>query len=125
MAGPTFGERALAVIKGRGHGLCNGCYVTRGVQAHHRDPRGMGGSSVKAINSGANGMHLCLRCHNWAESHRDAAMTLGWLVGPGEDPATKPVYAYLPYGRGWYRFTADGVEWAHGVAAPEVDLPSP
>lgn len=62
------------------------------LQAHHRQPRGMGGSSDPKSASPANLITLCLSCHGWVESHRTQAEALGFIVRHGIDPATVPVW---------------------------------
>ncbi|WP_295035092.1 hypothetical protein [uncultured Microbacterium sp.] len=55
-----------------------------GWSAHHRKPRGMGGTSDPAIGNIANLLVLCgsgvTGCHAWVESHRMAAEDLGYLI---------------------------------------------
>lgn len=64
---------------------------------HHRQPRGMGGSSRPEVNSPANLLLLCGDattpggCHGHVESNRAAAYASGWLVRASADPATVPV----------------------------------
>jgi len=63
---------------------------------HHRRPRGAGGSSLPDTNSPANliplhGPGADEDCHGHVESHRAEALTFGWLVRQGADPASVPV----------------------------------
>ena len=66
-------------------------YAMRGQQIHHRKPRRMGGSTDPEINQPANLIHLCSKCHDWIESHREAAYLHGWLVAAGDTPSKVPV----------------------------------
>lgn len=73
-------------------------------EAHHRQPRGMGGDPT--ADTSANLLALHTDCHRWVESHRDIAYTLGFLVRTGHDPATTPVKRHrrfwqLPTETGW------------------------
>jgi hypothetical protein len=52
--------------------------------AHHRKPRGMGGTSDPRISSIANCLILCgtgtTGCHGWVESRRAMGEDLGYLI---------------------------------------------
>lgn len=64
---------------------------------HHRNPRGMGGTSgVRAawLEAPSNCLLLCYRCHRWAEGNRAAALAAGWLVSHEVDPAGVPAEVY-------------------------------
>lgn len=67
-----------------------------GWSAHHRKPRGAGGTRDAAIGGVANCLILCgsgtTGCHGWVEGHRAEAIEDGLLisrlgVGSGFDPA--------------------------------------
>ena len=72
---------------------------------HHRQPRGMGGTSRPEINSPANLLLLCGSatspegCHAVIEKRREAAIALGYLVPQGTDPAATSVYITPPGAR--------------------------
>lgn len=55
-----------------------------GWSAHHRKPRGAGGTSDPRIGSIANLLVLCgtgvTGCHGWVESRRAMAEDLGYLI---------------------------------------------
>lgn len=104
-----FSPAARAHITGRGHGRCQLCRSTRGLQAHHRRPRGKGGSADDDTNLPSNGILLCDSCHRWVEQHRADALTLGLLVRQGQDPEQQPAWLLLPYGWNWYTLHADGL----------------
>lgn len=71
----------------------------RGVDwsVQHRRPRAMGGTRWSGANLPSNLLVLCGSattpgsCHEFAESHRSAAVAAGWLVLSRTDPATVPV----------------------------------
>lgn len=71
----------------------------RGVDwsVQHRRPRKMGGTRWPGANLPSNLLILCGSattpgsCHEFAESHRTAAVAAGWLVQSRTDPATEPV----------------------------------
>lgn len=71
--------------------LCEICGLLRSDTAHHRDPRGMGGTRNPAANSAANLILVCDPCHRQLESHRETAYDEGWLVHTDVDPSTVPV----------------------------------
>lgn len=57
---------------------------------HHRQPRGMGGSSAR--NTMSNLIYLHPTCHLiHVENNRERAYDNGWLVRSGDDPAQTPL----------------------------------
>ena len=60
-------------------------------QIHHRRARGMGSTSRPESNLAANLISLCASCHAWIESHRQAAMLNGWIIGQYKTPAERPM----------------------------------
>lgn len=80
------------VVWARDCGLCC-CCSGRASEYHHRQPRGMGGSSRNnTIHSPAAILCLCRPCHARAESERVWAEANGYLVRRGvADPAEVPV----------------------------------
>jgi hypothetical protein len=106
-----------AAVRDRCAGLCEVCGRRPGVQTHHRQPRGMGGVAGVglAVNRPSALVRVCLSCHAWAESERDAARVLGLLVPRPDVPAEAPVYLSPVYGPGWYLLNDEGCyEWWHG-----------
>lgn len=89
--------------------------------AHHRKPRGTGGTRDTAIGRISNGIVLCgsgtTGCHGWVESHRAEASDAGLLMSRlgSDDPVNVPVRR------------ADGSWWwltAWGSAVPyDMDVP--
>ena len=73
-----------------------------GWSAHHRQPRGMGGTSNSDLGKATNGLILCghgtAGCHGWVESNRREAVLAGLIVPSGESPAVVPVWLRL-FGR--------------------------
>ncbi|NUO57260.1 MAG: HNH endonuclease [Hamadaea sp.] len=103
--GPTADTRILVVL--RAHGCCEYCgrlllradgTWTGDHSIHHRQPRGMGGSSLSAANSPANLLLLCgsgtTGCHGYLERYRTQAEQDGWIVRHGLDPADVPVAVF-------------------------------
>ena len=75
----AFSEAVKAAIRRAHLDLCVGC--ARPVEeVHHRCPRRAWGTSNPAIAEPFNGIGLCRVCHNTAESQRDTACLLGWLL---------------------------------------------
>lgn len=100
--------RARQIVKARAHLRCERCGTSVKYEpsnVHHRNPRGMGGSSNPEIHATANLLLLCIACHGWTESHRAEAYRLGYLVETGIDPLDKPV---LLAGRLWAYPSPDG-----------------
>lgn len=102
--GPDAFTRSLVLQRDGGRCvICGG----RGAEIHHRQPRGAGGSSSPAINSAANLLTLCRRCHREVESWRTVAEDYGYIVRRGiTDPADVRV---LIHGYGWALLSADGL----------------
>ncbi|WP_300733750.1 hypothetical protein [Pseudomonas sp.] len=105
----SFPGEVVRLMWGRAFASCESCgrglvWERRGWQwsAHHRDPRGMGGSSDPALGAASNGLILCGHgtsgCHGLVESRRAAALAAGLLVGPGARAADVPVTLYM-FGR--------------------------
>jgi 5-methylcytosine-specific restriction protein A len=88
-------------IEERSNTFCErcGCLALNG-QAHHRRPRGMGGSRNPETNQAANALWLCTAgdapiggnaCHEHVESNRAEALKYGWIVAQHRTPAEAPV----------------------------------
>lgn len=108
--GPRAVERL--VIVARAGGSCELCGVPvafvdddgqvtplAAYSIHHRQPRGMGGTSDPAANSATNLLLLCgtgtTGCHGMVESQRALAVAHGWLVPKPLDPSSKPVRLFF------------------------------
>lgn len=85
--GPTQVERGTLAF--RSGGICEHPWLCGrpALQAHHRRPRGLGGSSAPDINDVSNLVHLCLEHHAWTESNRWLATIFGLLVPFSGHPA--------------------------------------
>lgn len=63
------------------------------LQAHHRRPRGMGGTKRKESRFASNGLMACLWCHDFLEhGERGQARELGFIVSQSADPAKVRVF---------------------------------
>lgn len=97
MSVSQFSDVVKARVMARSGGFCEvraaGCW-DEGSQLHHRRARGMGGSRDPRSGGAANALSVCLPCHAHAESNRDEARDMGWLVRQGVDPAVVPVFRY-------------------------------
>lgn len=87
-----FSAAVRTTIRQRSDGYCEKCGTRRGTQAHHRRPRGMGGSRLEDTNTASNALFLCHHCHLDIESRRDVAINHGWLVAQQNNPADIPVF---------------------------------
>lgn len=67
------------------------CQGVAAEAAHHRRPRGAGGSRRLETNQAANALATCSRCHEYVESNRDTARRYGWLLLQSETPSEVPV----------------------------------
>ncbi len=101
--GGAFTDATRAAIYEVGSGRCIGCGRTD-LSAQHRDARGLGGTSNRAIGSPANGVPLCgdgtRGSHGWTESNPEWAELLGWRLGPGFDAEQTPFWTRY----GWRRW---------------------
>lgn len=86
----SFSRGTVAIIWTRDQGRCAWCGLPiigdRGINwsVHHREPRGMGGTSSGYVGRASNGVLLhgtgTESCHGYIESHRDEADEKGFLV---------------------------------------------
>lgn len=105
----AFDDATRAAVLGATFGRCARC---KGVasQAHHRSPRGMGGTSNSQIGQACNGIPFCAGCHGWVESNRETARDeYGWLVPDISDAASVPWWC-APWGS-WLRWVDDDGTW--------------
>ncbi|OBK92619.1 hypothetical protein A5646_03320 [Mycobacterium sp. 1245499.0] len=89
MTGFTPTTRGIIIV--RADRICEVCDLHLGAQAHHRRPRGAGGTKRPESNQPANALWVCNDCHARIESQRAEALTYGWLVRQTDDPADVPV----------------------------------
>ena len=100
MAGGAFTPATREAILDAGSRRCAGCRTGSDLQTHHRAPRRMGGTNRQEVGQPHNGVALCPACHAWAESHRDAAGGLGWILS-----APAPAAPYWTETWGWCAWT--------------------
>lgn len=109
------------ILAERSQGMCEACGQARAEQAHHRQPRGSGGTSLAGPHSPANFLHVCVSCHGLIEDHRDPltgrpadTYALGLQVRRGTDPDAIPVrLAHPVYGlAAWLLDDEGGISWA-------------
>jgi 5-methylcytosine-specific restriction protein A len=86
-----FPDHVRQLIRQRADDICERCGKHLGTQAHHRRPRGAGGSRRDDTNTASNGMWLCHHCHFLIEGDRTLSINLGWLVRQNHSPAEIPV----------------------------------
>lgn len=116
-----------ATLRERSQGKCEACGLRPATEAHHRQPRGAGGTSSREAHSPANLVHLCGACHGRVEAHRDPitgepadTYALGLHVQRGLDVTAAPVrLAHPVYGAGWWWLNDDGtLTWHDPGSAP-------
>lgn len=102
--GPTPAQRAL--VAERAGYCCELCGIrlhdgdawTTDHSFHHRQARGMGGTSDTGANQPSNLLLTCgtgtTGCHGFIEAHRTSAEEEGWLVRHGRNPAEVVVTVY-------------------------------
>lgn len=105
-------EATRKLLATRCNGLCETCWQEPFTDAHHRQPRGMGGTMLKAKHNLSNLLALGRACHTRIESERDEARLLahGWLVSQYDDPATVPalIHSASYYGQGRFYLLDNG-----------------
>lgn len=100
--------------------LCEVCGDALGVNTHHRQARGMGGSREEHINTASNLLWVCgwgnsmPGCHADIENGRKYAKAVGWLVPRPTLPIEVPV---LRRGVLVYLDDKGGLEVAEGKVA--------
>ena len=89
-------QQTRNMLAARCNGMCEKCWSEPFTDAHHRQPRGMGGTILKTKHNLSNLLALGRQCHNWIETERDEARMLahGWLVSHYDDPAAVPALIY-------------------------------
>lgn len=92
MKSTGFPPHIIELIDARAENLCEGCGHNWIHEHHHRAPRGAGGTSNPMRNWPSNCLALCRDCHRMAESYRNVAKVLGWIIPKSVDhSATEPV----------------------------------
>lgn len=86
-----FSKQVRERLMDRSNGFCEACGVNEPTDAHHRRPRGRGGSKADDTNQLSNALAICRPCHDLIESRREFALDRGWLVRQGFTPAEVPV----------------------------------
>jgi 5-methylcytosine-specific restriction protein A len=94
------------IVKTRAMGRCEICGLRAYLfHLHHRKPRAMGGTSLKASGGPQNLLNLCPPDHlGMVEIEREKSLHNGWLVLQSGDPGAVPVKLW----DGWYYLTPDG-----------------
>lgn len=95
--GPSASQKGIVFTRARG--CCEICGKTLHGNTdwlgehsyHHRQPRGMGGTSRPDVHAAYQLLLLCgsgiTGCHGHVEQQRTEAYAFGWLVKHGQDPA--------------------------------------
>lgn len=110
---PGISTKVRALVLQRAEGRCERCGVNLDgffYSIQHRRARGMGGSSRPETNEASNLVALCGSattpggCHQWAESHPEAAAVEGLRIRQGDTPAAIRVRTHL----GWFYLDDEG-----------------
>lgn len=83
-------DAVRGLVRDRAMGLCERC-GRPGTDAHHRQPRGMGGTTTPLTHTAIVLVWLCRNCHHTIETHRTQAYADGWLVHSWDDPRPVPI----------------------------------
>lgn len=116
----SVSKRTRQTVLERDQHTCQRCGTYVGpfgvFSVHHRRPRGMGGSKRLDTDQPANLLTLCgtgtTGCHGLVESHRDQALSEGYLLFQTMFPDEQPVKTY----RGWVQLDNEGA-WSEVVSA--------
>lgn len=89
-------QKTRELLAARSHGMCEVCWQETATDAHHRQPRGMGGTANKRKHRLSNLLAVGRNCHNRIETERSTALLTehGWLVSHYDDPAAVPALIY-------------------------------
>ena len=87
----SFSPAVRRTIIERADRWCESCGLEPGREAHHRRPRGMGGTKRESTNTPSAGLWLCRSCHTYIETNRAEALACGRLVRQTDEPADVPV----------------------------------
>lgn len=96
MSKGRFTTEARRLIEQRAKGFCEYCALPLGRNAHlhHRQPRGIGGTSTETAGQACNALRVHPQCHAKIEANREEAYRKGWLVRKPLHPATVPVWRW-------------------------------
>ncbi|WIX75982.1 hypothetical protein QRX50_31480 [Amycolatopsis carbonis] len=110
MTATQITDATRRALRQRSQGRCERCNETEAVQAHHRKPRGSGGTMLKTSHLLSCLLHVCVPCHLAIERNRARAVVHGWLVEHPGEPADVPVLMHnVNYvGPGKYLLHDDG-----------------
>lgn len=118
----AFDLATKLVIVARSEGKCERCGRPLGFDegnAHHRRPRGIGGTSDARLGLPSNGLRLCSTCHDTVESHRGESYGYGWLVRTMQVPSEQPVKCW----DGWAYLNDDGTITRIALAGTDASAP--
>lgn len=80
-------------------GACVACGAGGDLDVHHRQSRGMGGTSLPGrAYAPENLLAVCRECHDYIEAHPAWARTKGYRVDRADDPRTVPVIVLVAPG---------------------------
>lgn len=111
------------IVTARAHGHCNICGRLATLDAHHRQPRAMGGvhgAHATTAHNPSNGLALCRPCHQHIDDDPHTAHTNGWLVPHPYNPTVIPAFIYTPQGHGWWLLREDGGYDYYTTGVPSV-----
>lgn len=86
-----FSPEVRALVYVRSKGLCEIHGSHPATDLHHRDARGMGGSSDPSLDCASNALHVCREGHRYAEEHPEESFEKGWRVRTGFSPRAQKV----------------------------------
>jgi len=116
------------LIRARAHGRCELCrHPDAALDVHHRQRRGMGGTSSLDIHLPSNLIAVCRRCHDWIHQHPSWAIDAGFIVPATSVPWRTLVWIWhVNYAApAWYHLDDDALLTWIGSEHPPPHLPSP
>ena len=121
--------RTMLLVRCGGRCEITGAPLEPDWNAHHRRPRGMGGTRRPDRDSLANLIavngHGTTGAHGWAESHRADALSRGILVPQAADPAQVPLVLWsgrvvlLDPDGPWYKDNPSWHWWIGPLPGPD------
>ena len=116
MTGGAFSPEVCELVIVRSNRRCERCGLSlERAHFHHRDARGMGGTSLDRLGFASNCLLLHPRCHQWIEDHPRISTSLGHMVVPPDVALEVPVRLW----DGWFLLDDMG-----GLTSVTVDVPS-
>lgn len=102
-------------VLARAWNRCEVCGNAPATDAHHRQPRGMGGVHGTAhtlAHRVSNGVAVCRPCHDRIDADAGTARANGWLIPHPHNSSQFPALLFTVNGYGWWQLDDECGYWA-------------